>query len=117
MSCLTSILLLKTFWEKSVFERPAGRGVACQPSAWDLYKEEDYRINMCAQVQETDFGTAHHEMGHIQYFMHYRNQSFLFRNGANPGFHEGVADVFSIAASITIRSQNDLDWIFIYFSE
>jgi len=36
-------------------------------------------------------------MGHIQYQRSYRNQSFLFRDGANPGFHEGVADILSLA--------------------
>ena len=29
--------------------------------------------------------TVHHEMGHIQYFMQYENQSFTYRSGANPG--------------------------------
>ena len=29
--------------------------------------------------------------------MRYRNQSYLFRDGANPGFHEGVADILSLA--------------------
>ena len=36
-------------------------------------------------------------MGHIQYYMRYQNQSHLFRRGANPGFHEGVADILSLA--------------------
>ncbi len=43
---------------------------------------------------------ANHEMGHIQYMMNYRNQSFLYRFGANPGFHEGVADVLGLAVGI-----------------
>ena len=29
--------------------------------------------------------------------MRYRNQSYFFRDGANPGFHEGVADILSLA--------------------
>ncbi len=29
--------------------------------------------------------------------MCYKNQSYLFRDGANPGFHEGVADILSLA--------------------
>lgn len=40
---------------------------------------------------------VNHEMGHTQYQMSYRNLSFLYREGANPGFHEGVADILSIA--------------------
>lgn len=29
--------------------------------------------------------TAHHEMAHIQYYLQYADQPFLYRNGANPG--------------------------------
>ena len=36
-------------------------------------------------------------MGHVQYFLQYNNQSYLYRDGANPGFHEGVADILSLA--------------------
>ena len=36
-------------------------------------------------------------MGHIQYYMNYNNLSYLFRDGANPGFHEGIADILSLA--------------------
>ena len=36
-------------------------------------------------------------MGHVQYFLQYKDKSYLYRNGANPGFHEGVADILSLA--------------------
>ena len=52
---------------------------------------------MCTRVNQEDFVTVNHEMGHIEYQMRYRNQSFLFRTGANPGFHEGIADILSLA--------------------
>ena len=29
--------------------------------------------------------TIHHEMGHIQYFLQYKDQPVPFRDGANPG--------------------------------
>lgn len=32
-----------------------------------------------------DLITVHHEMGHIQYYLQYMNQSLTYRNGANPG--------------------------------
>ena len=35
--------------------------------------------------------------GHIQYQMAYKNQSFFHRDGANPAFHEGIADILSLA--------------------
>jgi len=40
---------------------------------------------MCAEVNEYFFETTHHEMGHIQYCMSYKDQPFLFQDGANPG--------------------------------
>jgi len=36
-------------------------------------------------------------MGEIQYQRSYRNQSFLFREVANPGFNEGVGGIFPLA--------------------
>ena len=32
-----------------------------------------------------DLITIHHEMGHIEYFMQYKNQPTVYRDGANPG--------------------------------
>jgi len=31
--------------------------------------------------------TTHHEMGHIEYYLQYKDQPVQFRNGANPGKH------------------------------
>lgn len=39
-------------------------------------------------------------MGHIQYYIQYnKNQPFLFRAGANPGFHEAVGDTMALSTS------------------
>lgn len=43
--------------------------------------------------------TVHHEMGHIQYYLQYKNQPVGFRRGANPGFHEAIGDVLSLSVS------------------
>lgn len=40
---------------------------------------------MCTHLTMTDLVTAHHEMGHIEYFLQYRNQPKVFRDAANPG--------------------------------
>ena len=48
-------------------------------------------------MTQADFVTVNHEMGHTQYQMAYRTLPFLYTDGANPGFHEGVADIMSIA--------------------
>ena len=44
---------------------------------------------MCTVVEMSYFQTVHHEMGHIEYYMAYKDQPAVFRSGANSGFHEG----------------------------
>lgn len=73
------------FWLQSIFQEPPDRVVLCQPSAWDFCNQHDYRIKMCTGVNHKDLITVHHEMAHIQYFINYRNQPKVFRDGANPG--------------------------------
>lgn len=50
-------------------------------------------------VTMDDLITAHHEMGHIQYFLQYKDQPVSFRDGANPGFHEAIGDVLALSVS------------------
>ncbi|KAH9488845.1 hypothetical protein Btru_058674 [Bulinus truncatus] len=86
------------FWNKSMLEKPAdGREVVCQASAWDFANQRDYRVKMCTVVNMDDFDSAHHEAGHIQYFMQYANQPFVFQEGASPGVHEAIGDVISLS--------------------
>lgn len=47
------------------------------------------RIKMCTVKTHESLIVIHHEMGHIQYFMNYENQSVHFRDGANPGMYHG----------------------------
>jgi len=88
-----------TFWERSQFIKPRDRDVVCHASAWDVDNDQDLRIKMCIKVDADNFTTVHHEEGHNFYQRAYRNQPYLFRNGANDGFHEAIGD--SIALSIT----------------
>lgn len=44
-----------------------------------------FRIKQCTTVDYEYFQTTHHEMGHIQYFLQYKDQPFVFRDGANSG--------------------------------
>jgi len=86
------------FWEGSILQKPEdGRDLTCHASAWDFYNGKDYRIKQCTRVNQEDFITVNHEMGHIQYYLQYSGQSYFYRTGANPGFHEGVADILSLA--------------------
>jgi peptidyl-dipeptidase A len=91
--------LPETFWQRSMLVRPADRDVECHASAWDVDDDRDVRLKMCIHVAADDFVTVHHELGHNYYQMAYRAQPFLFRDGANDGFHEAIGD--SIALSIT----------------
>ena len=91
--------LPKTFWERSQFVHPRDRDVVCHASAWDVDSADDLRVKMCIEVSADYFTTVHHELGHNFYQRAYNKQPFLFRNGANDGFHEAIGD--SIALSIT----------------
>ena len=90
--------LPQTFWERSMITRPRDREVVCHASAWDVDNLEDVRIKMCTQVNGDDFYTVHHELGHNYYQRAYKDQPFLFRNGANDGFHEAIGDFVGLSA-------------------
>ncbi|MBN3296564.1 angiotensin-converting enzyme [Amia ocellicauda] len=88
------------FWNKSMLEKPKdGRNVVCHASAWDFYNRKDFRIKQCTVVTMDDLITVHHEMGHVQYFLQYKDQPISFRDGANPGFHEAIGDVLALSVS------------------
>ncbi|MBS0504701.1 MAG: M2 family metallopeptidase [Proteobacteria bacterium] len=91
--------LPETFWQLSLFLKPADREVICHASAWDLDNKDDLRIKMCIKVNSDDFVTIHHELGHNYYQRAYNKQPFLYLNGANDGFHEAIGDF--VALSIT----------------
>ena len=91
--------LPETFWERSLFVKPRDREVVCHASAWDIDNKDDIRIKMCMETTAEDFVTVHHELGHNFYQRAYKNQPFLFQNGANDGFHEAIGD--AVALSIT----------------
>lgn len=91
--------LPKTFWERSLFVKPADREVVCHASAWNLDNVDDLRIKMCTKVNADDFQTVHHELGHNYYQRAYNQLSPLYLDGANDGFHEAIGDM--IALSIT----------------
>lgn len=88
-----------TFWERSQFIKPRDREAVCHASAWDLDAKDDLRIKMCINVNADDFQTVHHEEGHNMYQRAYQGQPFMFRNGADDGFHEAIGD--SVALAVT----------------
>ena len=52
---------------------------------------------MCSRLTQEDLITIHHEMGHCEYSLAYKNLPFAFRNGANPGFHEAIGDTIALS--------------------
>ncbi|XP_028999570.1 angiotensin-converting enzyme 2 [Betta splendens] len=112
--------MFDNFWTESMLVKPDdGRNVVCHPTAWDMGNREDFRIKMCTKVNMDDFLTAHHEMGHNQYQMAYRNLSYLLRDGANEGFHEAVGEIMSLSAATPkhLKSLGLLPADFLYDSE
>ncbi|XP_050426302.1 angiotensin-converting enzyme-like [Adelges cooleyi] len=87
------------FWHNSVFEKPSNRPISCKASAWDFCDKHDYRIKQCTEVTMDDLFSTHHEMAHIQYYLHYADQPFLFKDGANAGFHEALSDAIILSVS------------------
>lgn len=78
-----------SYGPKAIIEKPKDRIIACHASAWDFCDGVDFRVKMCTKVNQDDFVVIHHEMGHIMYYLLYKDQPLLLRGGANPAFHEG----------------------------
>ncbi|KAF5275952.1 hypothetical protein FQA39_LY00748 [Lamprigera yunnana] len=85
------------FWSGSLLQEPQDRVVLCQPSAWDFCNREDFRIKMCTRINMKDLITAHHELAHVHYFIQYRNLPKVFRDGANPAFHEAIGEAIGLS--------------------
>jgi len=88
-----------SFWDRSLFLKPRDREVVCHASAWNIDWKDDLRLKMCIRVNDDDFVTVHHELGHNYYQRAYVHLPVLFQNGANDGFHEAIGD--AVALSIT----------------
>ncbi|KAA0725566.1 Angiotensin-converting enzyme [Triplophysa tibetana] len=114
------------FWDKSMIEKPSdGREVVCHASAWDFYNRKDFRIKQCTTVTMEQLSTVHHEMGHVEYYLQYKDQPVSFRRGANPGFHEAIGDILSLSVStpkhlhtiglmdqLTDDAESDINYLF-----
>ena len=84
---------------KSIIEKPTNRTIVCHASAWDFLDGEDFRIKMCTNTDMGDFIVIHHEMGHIMYYLLYKEQPVIFRAGATPAFHEAVGDTIALSVN------------------
>ncbi|MFC1609709.1 M2 family metallopeptidase [Myxococcota bacterium] len=91
--------LPETFWTRSMFVKPRDRDVVCHASAWEMGGFGDVRIKMCTEVTAEDFFTVHHELGHIYYYVLYKDLPILFQDGAHDGFHEGIGDTLMLSVT------------------
>jgi peptidyl-dipeptidase A len=92
-----------TFWEKSDLYpvRASGsRKKNSHASAWHIDLDHDVRSLMSVEPNFDWFQTAHHELGHIYYYLSYSRPEVppLLRDGANRAFHEAIGDLIAIAA-------------------
>ncbi|MBS1690233.1 MAG: M2 family metallopeptidase, partial [Bacteroidetes bacterium] len=95
--------LPETFWEKSsLYPYPADSAVKKNnhASAWHVDLDKDVRSLMSVEPNAEWFETAHHELGHIYYYMTYTNADVppLLRQGANRAYHEAIGTMMGLAA-------------------
>ena len=89
--------LPQTFWERSMLTEPPGRDVQCHASAWHMDGKEDVRIKQCIEPTQEELMTVYHELGHVYYYLSYKDQPALFQGGAHDGFHEAVGDTVNLS--------------------
>ena len=89
--------LPSSFYDKSMLLRPRDRDALCHASAWPMdLGSTDMRIKMCIRPTEEDQYTIYHEMGHIYYYVAYKDIPPIFQGGANDGFHEAIGDTIRL---------------------
>lgn len=86
-----------SFWERSLFKKPRDRDVVCHASAWPMDGDDDVRLKQCVEPTAQHLTTLHHELGHIYYYLLYKDQPPLYQDGAHDGFHEGIGDTLELS--------------------
>jgi peptidyl-dipeptidase A len=95
--------LPKSFWEKSdLFPAPKGANYKKNnhASAWHIDYDKDVRSLMSVEANSEWYETAHHELGHIYYYLSYSNPDvpIVLREGANRAYHEALGSMMGMAA-------------------
>ncbi len=86
-----------SFYTDSQLVQPRDRDVVCHASAWPMDTHGAVRIKMCIKPTEEELTTIYHELGHIFYYLAYKDQPPLFQNGAHDGFHEAIGDTIVLS--------------------
>jgi peptidyl-dipeptidase A len=96
--------LPRSFHEKSDLypaDPRSGRKKNSHASAWHVDLRDDVRSLMSIEPDMRWFTTAHHELGHIYYYLSYSTPQvpILLREGANRAYHEAIGELIGLAAS------------------
>jgi peptidyl-dipeptidase A len=96
--------LKQNFWDKSDLypaTPESGRKKNNHASAWHINLQDDYRSLMSVEPDADWFGTTHHELGHIYYYIEYSvpEVPIVLREGANRSYHEGIGDLMKLASA------------------
>ena len=94
-----------TFWERSMFTKPADRDVVCHASAWGLDGGNDLRIKMCIRQNYDELQVIYHELGHNYYQGAYKEQPPIFQSSAHGGFHEAIGDTVTLSMTPAYLSE------------
>lgn len=92
-----------SFWTKSsLYPLPANARFKknTHASAWHVDLDRDVRSLMSVEPNRDWYETAHHELGHVYYYMSYSRPEvpIVLRQGANRAYHEGIGSMIGLAA-------------------
>jgi peptidyl-dipeptidase A len=59
--------------------------------------KDDVRIKMCIRPTLEELRTIYHELGHVYYYLWYKDLPYLFKQGAHDGFHEAIGDTVTLS--------------------
>ncbi|MGI9042827.1 MAG: M2 family metallopeptidase [Gemmatimonadaceae bacterium] len=95
--------LPQSFWDKSsLYALPPGSPFKknTHASAWHMDLAGDVRSLMSVEPNADWYGTSHHELGHVYYYMMYTNPDVppVLRRGANRAYHEGIGTLMELAS-------------------
>jgi len=95
--------LPQSFWDlSSLYSPPPGATYKKNnhASAWHMDLANDVRCLMSVVPNAEWYETAHHELGHIYYYIQYSNPDvpIVLREGANRGYHEAIGSLMGLAS-------------------
>ncbi|XP_017782038.1 PREDICTED: angiotensin-converting enzyme-like isoform X1 [Nicrophorus vespilloides] len=81
----------------SVLTESPPTNMDCHDSSWDLFDKKTYRILLCGKPNFHSYFRLHHELGHIQYNILYKEQPSMFRLATTFAFHAAIGETFLLS--------------------